>query len=484
MKAGSALRPLRAGKLTSSVLRAVALFSIAVLTACTGDPGPVAGTVTTTGNTLTGRVFLSKGEPAQATVTLYHREYQPGFPDSAGSAANRTRFETRTDPSGRFKVTVTAGITYVLVAACGPQVQWMEGIHAEADPDSMDLGTIHLKPAAALKGRVLSAPGSEDTVLWAGYLGTGAFARADRQGAFSLGRLPTGSHVLAFLRDRRTPQGWARETFFTGELTLQAGRQHVLDSILLPEAPGPETLPAAACLERPASLIPWTAAAGEGRAGDRIRTIRSGNAADLIEMDLCSGTWRTVTRLPQQPWSLFSDSTSDFALFPSASEFLKIDGRTRTHRRLPYGFAAGNMDFHSGRFYKLTAPDSTLRVFSSEADFLADRPSRTWKWPYPLSGTVGDVAIDGSGVHCLAQTDSLRVYHFDLRDPDAPKTAAPLVLHGFAGAPRGFVLGKDDGLWILNGANTLFEYRRGSTVPARTLSIDHPDAMRGLTRFR
>lgn len=479
------------GRTPGPGLAAGLALSAALLTACTGEPkDPLAGTVTTTTNTISGRVLPDKGSPVAARVTAYSSEYQPEVESPSGQAAPpRLRFEAMSDSLGFFSVTVKNGYSYVLVAASEgetPLVEWSAEVHALPERDSTSVDTLVIRPAAALKGFVRSA--GEDTTrrLWAGFLGTGVFAPVDNHGAFALENLPTGWHELSILRDTRTGPGWTREAFLVAGITLQEGKSHILDTVELPATPpGPTPLQAVACLETPTTLVKVTGPSATGKSADRMRTVTSAPTRELVELDLCLGTWRTVMRLPSQPRTLFSDSTRDWAFFQASKEVYRIDPAAGTAQIFAEGYQGLNMGYRSGRFYALNGDDSSLTVFAGEAAFLSNTPERTWKLQLPLGpDAVFDFEVAEQGLSIVIRSDKLEVYFLDLRDPYAPQTSAPRILEGFTGNFRGLASGRNGSLWILNDANELYEYRADRTLWSSVIRIDAPVPMSGLTRFQ
>jgi hypothetical protein len=486
--------------LLRSALGAGLALAVTALSACFQDPdGSHAGTATTTGNTITGRIVPETGEtggPIAASVTLYNQDYQPAF---AGAGLHplpeAIRVETRTDSTGRFSLKVPTGRNYVLVASSGgeaPWVHWETGIHARPDHDTLNLETLFIRPAAGLRGRILLPDLADSTLadreqsrLWVGFPGKGTFSPADRQGSFFLQELPAGRHILALLLDRRDTLGWSRETYLVEGIDLQEGRNHVLDSLVLPgNLPVTDTLRASACLADPVSLRPLSARTpGAGNPRALLRAFSQVFPFELIELDPCRGTWRRAASLAGNPSLLFSDSVSDFVGIESRREIVRIDPRTGAKETLAFPYNPSSAGFHGGRFYTLSEADSLLRIHPDESAFLANRASGTLRWPFPFEPERYDLSVVEGGIHYVVETDRLELYYLDLGDPAAPKPSPAKVLQGFTGGYEGFAGGYDGTVWVMNGANELYQYPVAGGAWIRKIPIEGAPTLRGLTQF-
>lgn len=467
-----------------------------LLAGCLGpSEGPYSGTATTTGNTITGIIVPETGDPIPVSVALYSEGHQPGFAGAASSPLPEAiRVETRTGADGRFAITVPAGRDYMLVASSGGEtarVLWEKGIRPLPGEDTTRLDTLVIRPAAALRGRIGSADAGDaagdSTVLWAGFIGTGAFSRVDGNGEFRLEELPAGPRALAILRDRRRAQGWARETFLVEGIDLQEGRSHVLDSLALEDnRPVTDTLRAAACLEDPVVLRPAPEGAARPPAVGkdvRFRTFSLAEPHALLELDPCRGTWSPVASLAARPRLLFSDTGADLVVLEGRRTLLRIDPRTGAQETLPMAFDALCPGYFGGRYYALVEADTLLRIYPDRAAFLADRPSGQVPWPFPFTPDRYDISAVEGGIHYVVETDRLELYYMDLRDPASPQASPAKILEGFAGAYRGFSGGYDGTVWVLNDAHELFQFPVAGGAWIRRVRIDGAPVLRGLTQF-
>jgi hypothetical protein len=175
--------------------RSLALASLLIAAGC-GQR--LAGTSTTTENTLTGVAMLPDGRPAAGAVVAARS------PEVVLSRSHvplaRLLAQSTADSAGRFSLPLPRGEAYYLEVRRGDSVSW----YRQFAPDTaraLALGTVYLEPTVEVKGTVRPENGPWETRAWVGIAGTDLFRAVDPTddpagAAFSLTAAPAAAHAL------------------------------------------------------------------------------------------------------------------------------------------------------------------------------------------------------------------------------------------------------------------------------------------------
>ena len=433
----------------------------------------VAGTSTTTGNTISARAMLSDGNPAAgATVSLRLSGFVP--PGVPGFRRGSFSKDTTADANGYFEMRVPAELRYFLSVYAGGASRegyWRDGLTSSSvlAKTSGANDTVHLQKTGGLSGTVVV--GAADSI-WLGFPGTSHFTRLQANGSFTLDSLPPGSHGLRIFRSN----SGAVQSVDVGGWTLLSEAAMILDTLALPADTTIHVLSVSACLDHVDSIAFALKAAGPSDPRRRFRTLMLSPSPEWVELDACLGQWTRKgilsTAVPGN-FELFAGASADYLIRPDSGQILKLNAAgIQILPVFPANLALAN--FRAGRFYSFHHLDTALRSFPDEAAWLGNLYDRSFPRPAGFQRfAVGDSAIqylvvDGAGYALSRFEFNSGTLHSQIRLP------------GLSGNCVGMAAGSNEDIWLLDGAGALM---RVDGLTGRTLTttrIVAPDSLRGL----
>jgi len=333
------------------------------------DENKVAGTSTSTENTIAGTIVYGEKALVGARVSLRASNVLP-------NSITETKNEVKTDSLGHFEFKAASGVNYTLYAKAFSDsiysaVCYKTNIVFRADERHLVLDTLMARNSGGLRGVILDSV-SQLTTLSIGILGTDNYVNLDAHGHFKLSDLTDGKNQLV-LFSRSSMHGH----IILEDVVLNSAEELTLDTIVLP--PAWENSPTTpfrpnACQEVLVSLAQGDSSSrGVIDSSLLLYTLFPGSHPKLVEMDLCKAKW--------YPKVLLLPGLADFIqLFHFNSLFYLNDGGKKYFQRINLATKlvdtlpiTQNLSLATSNKNKLMATfhnDSLLKVFNSSAEFL------------------------------------------------------------------------------------------------------------------